>query len=99
MTKIQVTEDAVAIGSPEWDAATEVLRSGAEFDTPGGEYPDALARGVAWAYGDWHPTLKAFGRGEAVDRGALVGAISEVGRSNGWPVALEYLATWLINHE
>ena len=81
-----------------------VMRLGKEFETPNGEMPDSMARTVASWYqssGSVGSVLAAFASGRDVDRDALFEDIAATARAQNpmWPAELEYLATWLLNHE
>ena len=93
---IQITENPAT--ADETDEAIALMQRGAEFPTPNGEMPDGVARKLGQLLGPWHPLLDALGKGEPVYRDALSDAVGEVGRRSGWPVAQEYLATWVLNH-
>ena len=96
---IQVTEDILASGGWTMIAATQTMMHGREFDTPGGEMPDAVARTVAsWYASPGNKVLTAFAQGQKVNWHELLEAVNLEGRSSGWVPELEYLATWVLNH-
>ena len=80
------------------------MRLGNEFETPNGEMPDSMARTVASWYqssGSVGSVLASLASGSDVARDALAEDIAATARTQNpmWPVELEYLATWLLNHE
>ena len=87
------------------DEAREHVRTmveGKEFDTENGEMPDAMARTVASQYqtsGTVGSELAALASGASVGRWKLADDVAATGRAHGWPVDLEYLSTWVLNHD
>lgn len=97
MSEIHITVPVV--DKPGAHAALALMKRGGEFPTPNGEMPDEVARMVARQWCQHQPVLTALAGGEPVNRDQLSEAVAEVGRKYRWPTELEYLATWVLNHD
>ena len=96
---IQISE--LMLSSRDADKALARMGDGRAFPTDNGEISDSMARTIAGWYqspGSVGSMLAALASGCRVEFDALYEDIAATGRAHNWPVELEYMATWALNH-
>lgn len=78
----------------DWDD----MSAGREFETPNGELPDDKARALAATFRVFGGTMQKLADGTEVAARDVYDEVVDIGRREGWPYPMEYLATWAANY-